>query len=800
MLFPGWTVRCLLIALTISLMPSRSMSDDLVIKPGGAAWQIFVPKGSADSVMTGAKDLQSYVNAVAGVEMPIVSKIEPDQKWVIYLGGTPLAREKGIDTSKLPPDGFRILTGPDWIIIAGRDYAGPPMFGTENPYQLNETYNPNLKISAFGDAGTQQGIYQFLRQFCGVRWYMPGPLGEVVPKLDQIVIPPTDLEKFPAFEYRYPYYCFLSSSDDNALWYRRAGFGGPFPVALNHTFQLFLKYKDTNPEYFALIDGQRDFTTLSSLMGPGNLNLANPGLIQRAIDDINEFFDKNPNERMFALVPPDGMLRISEDPESQAQIDETRGQAGRFSNYVWGFINKVAKGVYEKHPDKFIGGLAYEKYNLPPTNIDKMAPNVVVMICKSVRRSMPDEAAEAHIKKTIEGWRTKVDNIYCWEYYCDILFNSGWRGYPAHYPPKNIQKDLQFLKGKVRGEMIEAETFTTDQYVSPKDIVLNDAGLQHLRLYITSELLWNPDIDLNQTLSEYYRLFYGPAEKDMREFWEIAENAWENKAGFDPAAVYSRETLQKMLACLTRAEEHTESGSIYRARIDLIKKEFTPATAKADRLESLQKREALVSLVTTDSKPGTGLLSNSFWKGIPPISLIDSSYNAAKPPTHLRLAWTENALKVAITCFEPKMSDLKALVTKDNIKRESPIWEDDAVEVFFQPKGSEKTYQFIINSNAALFDAMKEKSDVLNAGMSWESGAEVAVKRDKSSWIVEMSIPWKSLGIQRPEQGLEIFANIYRSRYAGGKLEVYSWAPIISGHFYAPEEFGILKLSAQPSE
>ncbi len=85
----------------------------------------------------------------------------------------------------------------------------------------------------------------------------------------------------------------------------------------------------------------------------------------------------------------------------------------------------------------------------------------------------------------------KAKLIYCWEYYCDILMNPGWRGYPSFYPAL-VQQDLRALKGITRGEFIEAESWTTDQYARPLEIRINYPGLQHPLLYVTARLLWEP--------------------------------------------------------------------------------------------------------------------------------------------------------------------------------------------------------------------------------------------------------------------------------------------------------------------
>lgn len=773
--------------LTVAIAASL-FAENYTFGKGSSDWTIFIDPKSPDSVNLAANELSRYIELVTQKPVSITSDLGNLTKQTIYLGDTEFSRLKSIDTTKLPSDGFHIITTADGIAIAGKDYSGPPFSGTDNPYRINETYNANLKIGAFGDAGTLQGVYHFLRKYFGVRWYMPGDLGEVVPTKETVIVPSVDIERSPAFSYRYPYFCHFADSERDALWYRRAGFGAPFPVEINHSFERFLKYKDSNPEFFALIGGQRDFTTLSSVMGPGNLNLSDPGLLKAVIADINEYFDQDPSKMLFPLCPPDGMWKISEDPISQAQIDPSMGERGEFSDYVWGFINKVAAGVREKHPDKFVGCFAYEKYNSPPKNIARMEPNVVVMICK-LRRKFPDKEYEDYVKELVTQWKTKTDHIYNWEYYCDVLFNGGWRGYPVFYP-NNVQKDLQFLRGKSAGEMIEAESWTPDQAGDPKNTVINYPGLQHPLLYFTSQLLWDPEEDLVARVDEYYRDFYGPAHKEMRSFWETAEEAWMTKRDLIPTSVYNRETIQKMLGLLDAGIEATQEDSVYRKRIDLIKNEFAPAAIRSSRLSNLQKPSVIVSKVK-ETRPVSVESMNPIWEqGIPVLPFMDSSYDKPVPPTHLRLAWTEKGLKILLVCYEPHMGKIVSSAS-DRSKPDPAMWNDDSVEIFLRSDSDlKRTFHFAVNSEGAVYDSKNSTEFWQEADPGWNGRAEVAVRKEPKRWIAEISIPWSDLDIQRPQEGMKWTANFYRSRYAKGEREEFSWAPMTKGMYFAPEDFG----------
>jgi hypothetical protein len=779
----------LAVCVSFAISAPPLVADELVIGKDAPEWKIFHGADAPPSVKLAAKELSEYLRRVTGATAPVTTSLDGLTSQTIYLGDTAFAKDHKVDVANLKNDSFRILTTSNGIIIAGHDYAGQVMSSRDNPYRLIDTYNSKQQISAFGDAGTLQGVYYFLRTYFGVRWYMPGELGEVVPSLPQVVLPAIDLEKSPVYSYRYPYFCHFENADKEALWYRRAGFGAPFPVVIMHSFNQFLKYKDTNPEFFAVIGGKPDFTNLSTVEGSGNLNLSEPGLLKAVVADISEYFDQNPSSMLFPLAPPDGMWQISEDPVSQAQIDLSMGGAGKFSDYVWGFVNKVAAEVRKTHPDKFIGCIAYEHYTKPPKQIAKLEPNVVVMICKQ-RRKFPDEEYEKMVRQSIDEWHEKAANIYTWEYFCDILFNSGWKGYPVFYPA-SIQRDLQLLRGKVKGEMIESESWGTGDFGNPEKTVMNFPGMQHPQLYVASQLLWDPDTDLAALLDEYYKKFYGPAEKPMRQFWGDLETAWMKKIGLNPGDVYSKKDTEKLLGYLNAGIEATEPDSPFRKRIEMIKTEFAPAALKAARLAAMVKPEATITKASKD-EPATAVLAGSIWENdIPIMSLIDTAYSKAKPPTHVRLAWTPKALKVSMVCFEPKMDQ----TTGAKMERDSSIWTDDSVEIFLRPNSSKPdAYHFIVNVAGSVYDAKNTSDSWHKSDKSWNSSAEVAVKREKNQWIAELSIPWSDLGVSAPKAGDVLTGNFCRSRNAGGERQEFSWSPIVKGNFFEPDDFGRMVL------
>src|SRR4029077_6128612 len=94
--------------------------------------------------------------------------------------GPGLAAKRGGDIEKLQPEGFVIKTEVIDLFIVGRDTpdAGTPV------------------------AGTFYGVCEFLERYLGVRWLMPGPLGEVAPKQTTIEIASADIRQEPPLAMR----------------------------------------------------------------------------------------------------------------------------------------------------------------------------------------------------------------------------------------------------------------------------------------------------------------------------------------------------------------------------------------------------------------------------------------------------------------------------------------------------------------------------------------------------------------------------------------------------------------------
>jgi len=120
--------------------------------------------------------LRRAVRLSTGVELPIINTpADP----MICLGDNPTTEKAGFSASKLNHDSFRIVTKGKNLFIFGKDT--PDKF----PWRGWESM------------GTIFGVCEFLESVVGVRWLMPGELGEEIPKHEELKVQEMDQTQTP---------------------------------------------------------------------------------------------------------------------------------------------------------------------------------------------------------------------------------------------------------------------------------------------------------------------------------------------------------------------------------------------------------------------------------------------------------------------------------------------------------------------------------------------------------------------------------------------------------------------------
>jgi len=107
------------------IIPPRIVKLDAVkpvvlLSDGQVKMEIVVPDESGTVAAYAGKELKTFLEQSFGKEIPLV-KTPTGKAFPVILGDCKLAREKGVDVSRIPCDGFTIKIDPDAMVIAGPD-------------------------------------------------------------------------------------------------------------------------------------------------------------------------------------------------------------------------------------------------------------------------------------------------------------------------------------------------------------------------------------------------------------------------------------------------------------------------------------------------------------------------------------------------------------------------------------------------------------------------------------------------------------------------------------------------------
>ena len=167
----------------LCLLPLPGITQEAspaLIKDGQSAYHIVTSTTASRSELYAAKELQTYLKACTGVELPV--EIEgPD-----HLMG-------------LKHPSILIGEGPTAKKLLG-ETAGPY---EEQGYRITPKA-PHLIIAGSRKAGTLYGVYDFLERYCGVRFFAPGVTK--TPQHDSIALPDQELSYHPPFHWRHTSY------------------------------------------------------------------------------------------------------------------------------------------------------------------------------------------------------------------------------------------------------------------------------------------------------------------------------------------------------------------------------------------------------------------------------------------------------------------------------------------------------------------------------------------------------------------------------------------------------------------
>ena len=728
-------------------------ANEFIVKDGKAGAEIIIAENPTRMQKLAAEELQFFIHKISGANLMISTSVTDENLVKIYVGKSSYTDALKHSTEGLKYDAYHMISGNDYLVLLGNDENATMKGPGDNIYKRDsksseeaikewdklvghsrwvlpgrsryQSYSRELGVRYNDQRGSLMAVYDLLRSL-GARWYFPGEFGEVLPQTKTIALPKVKKTIHPDFPMRQitgSAYKFGKSNKRQALWMMRLGLGG-LPVSGVHGINNIIHRDETrndHPERFLLTRGKRAFA------GHGKPCLSSKGLLEDNIKYVRTLFDVYGKESA-SVMPTDGFVTCACDL-CKGKFTPELGARGVQSNHVWTYVNNVAKEVYQTHPNHKIVCIAYGSYVVSPSNIDRMSPNVYVMLNNGRGGFVDPELRDLSISRRNE-WLKKLTSKQPFTTHG----NYTWLGNSPvpWYIPHTIAEDIRSLKGICIGEYIEENCLRPgelrDDQPAPVKLAIN-----HLNIYVTARLWWDADQDIDVLLNDYYKKFYGPAEKEMKAFFEYCEANVRTMAR-------SKEQIQKSLDIFGLAEEKVDKSSIYGQRVGLISKSLDSARNLLRQLSVDRSNVSRFKPFRFDSDKEIiidGNLEEPYWKrtGFDQLKSTNVKNHKPKIKTLLKKGLSTSSLYLALICETEEGKQ----TGKINKKKDDPsIWEGEYVDILIETD-THAYYQISISPNGELVDLKVngEKQD-----FRWDSLAEYAIKKSENQWVLEIKIPF----------------------------------------------------------
>jgi hypothetical protein len=772
-------------ALLITLFLTGSSAERFAITANGQPKaRIVTGEKPPETVAFAARELQTFIKKMSGAELPIAAK--PDPKSPSILLGPP-AREKipAAELEKIKRDGYIITVTNGDLCVVGIDDSGPQTDIEELLKQNTE----DLTLWMF-NRGTLYGAYRLLEEL-GMRWFMPGELGERAPEIKSLSFS-GDIRENPHFITRTVgswrlhkgYYKDIKQITvmpgeraeigfepvENRIWLMRMR-GETFRIPLNHNpprAGWAARFATNHPDYFALqSSGKR------VLEHGGHLCYTHPGVLRENIEDIKAFaagktavergipstarnstnlvYPYNRNwsydialDRYYSVLPNDGFIACS-CPECLKMIPTNAvPDKQRYSSLVWPFVAKSAEAV----PEMNITCLAYGSYAIPYPGMQKLPPNVTVGYCAfSHPSSLLYKDMFDQYEKAVKEWAELTHgNLAFWQHYLGSNRSEENVGMPEHTPEiyaKVIRTMAKFGNHAFCEQMADSVMF------------------ELFNRYLLHKLFFNPNLDEKEIFNDYVMKFYGPqAGPLIGEIYADIGNKCVEKYKNRYAAYSFWEKLfdvKTMKGYQSKADLALKKarGEQYKKSVTAFKKYYLGLMERgrlryADPLALLLESFNPEFVCRPARKPVTvdGKLDEPIWKSSPAVTISNNlAGKAVMNLTAVKTCYDSQHVYFAVSASNPGMTN-RAVQGGDPGTA-------DGIDIYLDvPHDHRGYYRVGIDLTGKIYDShCVDINEPARAG--WDSKATAAVVLSASNYVMEAAIPLESL--EAPESNLSAY-------------------------------------------
>jgi hypothetical protein len=528
-----------------------------LVNDGKPACAIIIAEQAGENARVGAEELQRYVEKISGAKLPIYLDSEKivHQDPLILVGRSrytdAIAGLKIPDgvTNNLREEGYIITATPATLVLAGND---------THPYY-----------------GTRYAVSDLLGRL-GVRWFLPGEYGEVVPKAKTLAVPVMSIEEHPDFPLR-AYWTHdkdAAMREERALWTIRQRlnprgiewFGLPGDGSL--AGYLPKDQVKAHPVWFALQPDSSRNPNLPCMTD--ELRRADPSYAgqPRILDEVLKKMgeDALQGKRHSAMAPDDGTPACECDACKAMSLRYSVGfAADRTGNpvhdYLSGqewffFVDKLLEATAQKYPGHLIATNGYSNRVFPPEvpptfNRHK---NLTIMYADILGCTIHayDDPKCWQIRdqyNMIKQWTSLSDKVWVYGYNFTMMVTK------KTFTPttRRVRRNLPLLK----------EAGIVGFY----DSDAADMTISGIPTYLARHTLqWNVKADMDAVLADFYRKWFGPAAKPMREYHTALENAFDDApyhAHEDVILplIYTPKLMAQLERCIVKAEGATKTDA-----------------------------------------------------------------------------------------------------------------------------------------------------------------------------------------------------------------------------------------------
>jgi len=537
-------------ALVALLLPLAATAAPLVVFDAQKAATIVAADGLQAEGQDAVRDLADYLRRATGVAFAVVPEAEADPaKHPVRLYVGPVAALPDVDRQALA------RLDRDAYLVDITDQGAAFLVGPQ-PWS------------------TYWAVCQFLEDQVGVRWLIPGPLGEDVPVCTRLVLPPRRQVYSPVLLSR--------------LW-SGAQYGGPWSLRqrIHERYQFHhnlvrvfdaAKYYDGHPEWFPLrADGTR-YRPQGDKDHSWQPCFASASSVQHAADCARQAWAAKPGLDSFSYGCNDGQgwCECEGCKAMDRPLVPWEGFEGTYSCRYYGWLNQVAAELGTTHPQNLVGCLAYSTYILPPEPIG-LHPNIIPYYTSN-RADYYEPQFREQDQKLLEWWGRVATQMGIYDY----AYGMGF-AIPRIYSHLFQDAIRHAVRNRVRGFYAE---------------VYPNWGLDGPKLYVMSRVLWDPEVDVDALTTDWNRRLFREAWEPMAAYFGRCERAW--------------------------AEQHTGRGHwAYRLAGDPRQFEVFPpdviaeCTAYLDQAAGLAQSDLVRDRIRFFRKTWeiTVLLSGNYWAG-----------------------------------------------------------------------------------------------------------------------------------------------------------------------------------------